>query len=165
MASLVNLPVLVTQIIGFLIVLWVLKRYAWRPVLGMLEERRAKIASEVASAHQLREQAEKLKAEYEEQLKQIEAQARQRLQAAVAEGQQVADEIKASAHAEARNITEKAKADLALEVKKARAELRSEIVALALGAAERLLQEKLDGDEHRRLVDRFLSDLQNQESM
>lgn len=55
--------VLVTQIIGFLIVLWVLRRYAWGPVLGMLEDRRVRIANEVANAERLRQEAMALKAE------------------------------------------------------------------------------------------------------
>jgi F-type H+-transporting ATPase subunit b len=160
MEQLIDPKILVTQVIGFLIVLWVLKRYAWKPVLGLLEERRARIANDVASAEKLRHEAERIKAEYEEQLKGIEVQARQRIQAAVAEGQKVAEEIRTNAHREARAITEKAKADLEMEYKKARAELREEMVAMSLGAAERLLQERMDAPEHRKLVDRFLDELQ-----
>lgn len=162
--ELIRLDILVTQIIGFLIVLWVLKRYAWRPVLGMLEARRTRIANDVAQAEKLREHAQQIKAEYEEQLKGIEAQARQRIQQAVAEGQKVAEKIRNEAHRDARAMAEKAKEDLALEYKKARAQLREEMVALTLGAAERLLQERMDADEHRRLVDKFLDELQKQEA-
>ena len=60
--ELVRIDIIVTQIIGFLIVLWVLKRYAWGPVLGMLEERRARIAKNVSDAENLRQDAERLKA-------------------------------------------------------------------------------------------------------
>ena len=56
MEQLIDPKILVTQIVGFLIVLWVLKRYAWKPVLGLLEERRARIAADVASAQRLHEQ-------------------------------------------------------------------------------------------------------------
>ena len=112
--------ILVTQIIGFLIVLWVLKRYAWKPVLGLLEERRAPHRQRCGlGGEALRHEAERIRAEYEEQLKGIEVQARERIQAAVAEGQKVAEEIRANAHREARAITEKAKADLEMEYKKA----------------------------------------------
>ena len=155
----IRFDILITQILGFLIVLWVLKKYAWGPILGMLEERRSRIAKQVSDSEKLRRDAEELKAEYENQLKTIEAQARQRIQEAVAEGQKVAEEIRATAHEEAQAITEKAKSTLELEYKKARVELRSEIVATALGAAEKLLQEKLDDQEQRRLVDRFVDEL------
>ena len=158
-----NLPILLTQIVGFLIVLWVLRAKAWGPILNMLEERRQKVAKDVSDAESLRRDAERIKLEYEEQLKTIEAQARQRIQEAVAEGQKVAEEIKATAQADARRITEKAKADLELEYKKARASLRGDVVDMALGAAEHLMLEKLDSAEHRKLVDKFLVEMQEQE--
>jgi F-type H+-transporting ATPase subunit b len=162
--ELIRLDILITQIIGFLIVLWVLKRYAWKPVLGMLEARRARIANDVATAEKLRQDAEAIRAQYEEQLKTIEVQARQRIQAAVAEGQKLADKIRDEAHRDVRAMAEKSKDDLALEYKKARAQLREEMVAMTLGAAERLLQERMDTAEHRKLVDRFLDELQSQEA-
>lgn len=161
--ELIRLDIVITQIIGFLIVLWVLKRYAWGPVLGMLEERRNRIAREVEDAETLRQDAERLKAEYEQQLQTIESQARQRIQEAAGEGKKLAEEIRQAALEEARRITEKAKADLDREYGKARVELRGDIVNLALGAAERLLQESVDTEEHRRLVDRFLADLEARE--
>jgi F-type H+-transporting ATPase subunit b len=161
--ELIRLDIVITQIIGFLIVLWVLKRYAWGPVLGMLEERRNRIAREVGDAEKLRQDAERLKADYEQQLQTIESQARQRIQKAAGEGKKVAEEMRQAALDEARKITEKAKADLDREYQKARVELRGDIVNLALGAAERLLVEKVDTEEHRRLVDRFLTDLETRE--
>ena len=159
MEQLIDPKILVTQIVGFLIVLWVLKRYAWKPVLGLLEERRARIAADVASAQRLRDEAERVKAELEEQLKGIDAQARQRIQAAVAEGQKVAEEIRTTALRDARSITEKAKADLEMEYKKARAQLRDEMVGMSLDAAERLLEQRMDAPEHKKLVERFLDEL------
>jgi F-type H+-transporting ATPase subunit b len=156
--------ILITQMIGFLIVFWVLRRYAWGPIMGMLEERRMRIANEVQTTEKLRREAEELKAEFENQLKNIEAQARQRIQEAMAEGQKMAEEIKADAHRDAQAITQKAKASVEMEYKKARVELRGEIVDTALRAAERLLEKSLDTQEHRRLVDRFLSDLEKQEA-
>jgi F-type H+-transporting ATPase subunit b len=158
----IRFDVLLTQILGFLIVLWVLRRYAWRPVLRMLEDRRARVAGDIARAETLRKEAERVKAEYEEQLRGIEQESRRRIQEAVAEGQRVAEEIKANAHQEARNIAARTQEDLALEVKKARVGLRAEMVEMSLLAAERLLSEKLDGEAHRRLVDRFLTDLEVQ---
>ena len=155
-----RLDVLITQIVGFLIVLWILKRYAWKPVLGMLEARRQRIADEIAASERLRKEAEALKAEFENQLRTIENQARQRIQEAVAEGQKVAEEIRATAQREARQTAERAQANIDMELKKARVEFRNEMVTLALGAAEKLLQERLDPKEHGRQVERFLDDLE-----
>jgi F-type H+-transporting ATPase subunit b len=161
--ELIRIDIFITQVIGFLLVLWVLKRYAWKPVLAFLEARRARIAGEVAAAGKLREEAQKLKAQYEEELKGIEARARQRIQEAMAEGEKAANEIRAASHREAQAITARAKADLELEYKKARVELREDMVTLALGATERLLSEKMDQEHHRKLLERFLSELSARE--
>lgn len=162
--GLIQLPMLITQILGFLILLWVLRKFLWGPMLGMLEARRQKVATDIHDAEKLKQDAERLKAEYEEQLRTIEAQARERIQQAVAEGQKVADEMRAHAREEAQAITAKAKADLDMEYKKARAQLRNDVVGLTLGATERLLGETVDDDRHRKLVDRFLDELQTREA-
>ncbi len=164
MGEIIRPDLLITQILGFLIVLWVLKRFAWGPVLAMLESRRRKIASDVDAAKHLRTEAETLRAQYEEQIRAIEAESRQRIQEAVQEGQKIAEEIKATAQADAQRISEKAKADLELEVNKAKATLRSDMVRLSLDAAGRLIGGSLDDEHHRKLVDGFLDDLQKQES-
>jgi len=155
-----RLDVLVTQIIGFLIVLWILKRYAWKPVLGMLEARRTRIAEEIAASERLRKEADALKTEVENELRAIESQARQRIQEAVAEGQKVAEEIRAAAQRDARLTAERAQANLEMEIKKARVTLRNDVVSMALGAAERLLEERLDAKEQGRIVERFLDNLE-----
>lgn len=159
MGDLINVKILVTQILGFLVLLWVLRAVAWKPILGALEARRARIVKDVTSAEQLRKDAEDLKRQYEEELRTIEQQARERIQLAVAEGQKVAEEIRAEAREEAQRIREKTKADIAMEYDKARATLHGEVVKMAIGAAEKLIQEELDGDRQRKLVDRFLNEL------
>src|SRR4029077_3101190 len=99
--NLVDVPQVLTQILGFLLMVWILRRYAWGPVMGMLEARREKIAGEFKEADRLKAEAVGLKARYETDMKGIEAQARQRMQEAVAEGQRVAAEIKTQAQKDA----------------------------------------------------------------
>jgi len=151
--------ILVTQIIGFMIVLWVLRRTAWGPILEKIEERRAKIADDVASADRLRKESEALKQKYEEEIQAIEAQARERIQLAVAEGQKVAEEIRTEARAEADRMREKTTTEIELEYQKARAALHDDIVRIALGAATRLVDEEMNEDRQRKLVDNFLAEI------
>jgi F-type H+-transporting ATPase subunit b len=150
--------ILVTQVIGFLIVLAVLRKFAWGPILGILEERRARVANEIHSAEQLRKQADALKLQYENELKTIEAQARERIQQAIAEGQKVSEEKIAAAREDAQRIREKANADIQIEYDKARATLHDDIVRLSLGISERLMHEQMDSERNRKLVDRFLTE-------
>lgn len=157
--EIIDFSILITQILGFLIVLWVLRKVAWGPVLGKLEERRQKIAGDVASAETLRREAEELKAKYESELREIEAQARERIQLAVSEGQKVAEEIRAEARGEADRLRAKVQADIQSEYDKARAALKEDVVKLALGAAERLVSAEMDENRQRKLVEDFLSEV------
>src|SRR5438067_493977 len=92
--SLIDIRLVLTQIVGFLILLWALRKWAWGPVLGMLEQRRQAIAGQFADAERLQAEADQAKARWEQELRGIEAQARQRIQEAMAEGQKLAGEIK-----------------------------------------------------------------------
>jgi len=63
--NLVDVPQVLTQILGFLLMVWILRRYAWGPVIGMLEARREKIAGEFKEGERLKAEAVALKARYD----------------------------------------------------------------------------------------------------
>src|SRR5262245_32746090 len=106
--NLIDIPQVVTQILGFLLMVWILRRYAWGPILGMLEARREKIAGEFKEADRLKAEARDLKAKFDAELKTIEAIARNRMTEAIAEGQRVAGEIKTQAQQDAAARLERA---------------------------------------------------------
>ena len=84
---------ILTHIVGFVIALFILKKFAWKPLLGMIDERRQKIQSDFDKAKEELESAEKLHAEYDERMREADAEARQKIQEAVREGQGVAVQI------------------------------------------------------------------------
>lgn len=155
----IQLGVIVTQILGFLIVLFVLRKFAWGPVLGLLEARREKIRQSFEDIEAQKAEIAKLKAQYEAELKTIEAQARQRMNEAVAEGQKLAADIEASARERSRQELEKLKGDVEREYQAARVRFKEEMVTIALGAAERMVRDSLDRQKQSKLVEDFLTDL------
>ena len=156
----IKLPELLTQILGFVIAVWILAKFAWKPLLGMLEQRRAKIKTDLDSAEQSKVDAENLLAEYQAKLKEIDAEARVKIQEAVADGNKVATEIREQARAEAKDIISKAREELARDVAKARTELRDDMVNMALYATEKIIAEKLDDTKHRSLINNFLDEVE-----
>jgi len=152
----VQLPQILTHIVGFLIAFWVLKRYAFKPLLRILEERREKIRADFDEADRAKSAAAKLEADYGERLKNIEAEARQKIQEAINDGRRVSTEIKEQAHTEAREIIEKAKADLLRDIATAKVQLKEEIVAMTLNATEKVMRESLDDERHRKLINDFI---------
>src|SRR6185436_7436700 len=81
--NLIDVPQVLTQILGFLLMVWILRRYAWGPLLGMLEARREKIAGEFKEADRLKAEAVALRGKYEAELRTIDAQARQKINEAM----------------------------------------------------------------------------------
>lgn len=158
MGSLIDIKQVLTQIVGFLIFLFLLRRFAWGPVLQMLEARQAKIAADLGEAERRKQEAAGLKARLEQELRGIDQQARQRIQEAVSEGQRIATEIRADAQAQARARLDRAEAEIEGERAKAQKSLHEDMARLAVGGAERILRKKLDETEQRRLIGEFIAE-------
>ncbi len=159
MNGLIDIKQVATQILGFLILLWGLRKWAWGPVLEMLEARRRKIAGEFEEAERRKAEALELKARYEQDLRGIEAQARERIQQAVLEGQKVAAEIKSQAQAEAQQRLTRAQEEIAHERDRAKEALKEQIVSLAVRSAEKILRRNLDDPTQRKLASDFIDEV------
>jgi F-type H+-transporting ATPase subunit b len=151
---------LLTHALGFLIVLWILKKFAWGPLLSMLEERRKKIADEFVNIDNEKAKVAELTADYEAKLKDIDAERRAKLVEAVDEGKKIAQEIKAAAQQEAEQARIKAKDELERDVAKAKVELKGDMITMTVSAAEKIIREKLDDDKHRRLIGDFIDNME-----
>ncbi len=151
---------LLTHSLSFLITLWILKRYAWGPLLSMIEERREKIVGEFETIEREKENANQLNAQYEEKLREIDNERRTKIVEAVNEGKKIAEEIQASARNEAQNLRQKSKSELEREVAKAKVQLKNDMVSLALAATEKLLGEKLEEPQHRKLIGDYIDELE-----
>ena len=149
-----------THIVGFLITVWILKRFAWGPLLSLLEERRNRIAEEFNNIEQEKTKADQLNAEYQAKLKDIDNERRAKLVEAVNEGKKIAEEIKSSAHKEAKDINTKAKADLERDIAKAKVQLKNDMIAITVTAAEKIIKEKLDDAKHRELIGSFIDNVE-----
>jgi len=149
-----------THAVGFLIMVWILKRFAWGPLLSLLEERRKRIADEFKSIEDERAKANQLTADYEAKLKDIDTERRAKLVEAVNEGKKIAEEIKSTAREEAKQMMIKAKADLGREVAKAKVQLKNDMIAMTITATERIINDKLDDSKHRELIGNFIDNVE-----
>jgi len=151
---------IITQIIGFLLALFILKKFAWKPLLGILEERRSKIKSGFDKLDEEKSTLKALSLEYEAKLKDIEGLARQKILEAAKEGQQMANQIKENARKEALEILSRSREEIQRELEKAKVQLKNELVNLSLRAAEKIIQEKLDEEKDRKLIRDFIEGLE-----
>ena len=148
-----------TQIVGFILLFWVLKKYAWKPLLGMLEERRQKISDEFQKIEKSQSDVAKLKDDFEAQIKKLDQIARDKETAAIAEGQKISQEIQVKAREEVKEIIQKAKENINLEITKAKVELRNQIVTLTIQATEKIIKENLDDQKHREKINSFIDEV------
>ena len=163
-AQLVSLPVLISSAIGFLVLFFVLKKVLWKPVLNIIDERRASIEQAFAEVDQARADVARMKADYEAQLSRINDAAQAKLQEAVAQGQQVAADIRAAAEEARQRMIEKTQEDIGREKDKALAEIRNAAVDLSFAISERVLRQSLDRGAHDQLVSSFIDELKSIET-
>lgn len=152
---------IITQILGFILVLWIMKRFAWKPLLGILQERSDRVQSELDEAEKQRVDMERLRQQYEEKLKDVDAEARAKLQEAVRNAQRIASEIKEDARGDVKDMLGRARDEIERDRAEALVQLRNEVVEIAIKASGKVLRESLDTAKHRRIVAEFIRDLDN----
>lgn len=147
---------ILTQILAFLIMLWILKRFAWKPMLQHLEDRRQKIISEFSLAESKQREADEQAKAYQDKINAIEKEKRRIIQEAIRDGQQISQEIQESAHAEAKRVVQNAHDEALKEVDTAKIQLKNEMVALAMSAAEKVVGNSLNKEAQEKFVKEFV---------
>ena len=150
---------LIAQIINFAILVAILAKFAYKPLVKTLEERQNRIAGDLENAERERKLAENLKREYQDQL----AQARTQAQAIVEKATKLADQTKEEILTEARNenarLLKAAQEEIAREKESAVAEMRKEMVTLSVAAASKIIGQNMDSQTNAKLVSDFINKL------
>ena len=141
------------QIVVFLTLLFLLKKYLYGPLSDLMAQRSAKIAEGLAAADAGKEARARAEAEIAEQLKEARGKAQEILTAAEKRAAEIEEEITNKARGEATQIVEAAREEMEAEVNRARQVLRQEVAGLAIAAAERVLEAELDAKRHSKIVE------------
>lgn len=143
---------LIAQVINFLFLVFVLAKFAYKPLAKMMEERKNKIAGDLEAAEKAKASAEAIQKEYEDKL----AAARQEAAAIIENAQKAAqaakDKAVADTKAEQERIIADAKAAIASDKKAAMDDVRAQVVDLAMAAAGKIIGQKLGTDEDKKLA-------------
>lgn len=155
----VNLPWLIAQLVNYLLILFILRQFAYKPILNMLATRKQKIAEALANADKVKADAEAQQKDFERKLDE----ARRDAQSAAANAQQAAEKerqrILADAQVEAQKIKESARGELDYERKQMMSELRQQVIDLSVLGAQRVIGANLDDKKSRQLVENFLNEV------
>ncbi|MBI4981815.1 MAG: F0F1 ATP synthase subunit B [Candidatus Omnitrophica bacterium] len=146
----------IAQIISFLILFFILRKFFWSKALSFLDARRKNISQQIQDADKVRDEALQLASDYQAKLNKIEDEAHKRIQEAVAEGRKITDEIRKKAHEEAQDIINNAKASVRHELSLAKEQLKEEIIDLTIEATSMIFREKLTEETDKKLINDFL---------
>jgi F-type H+-transporting ATPase subunit b len=144
-------PNLIAQVVLFAIVYWVLKRYAFRPVIAMLEERRRRIEEGQLNAEKIKKQLAEAQAKYEEILAKANAEAQRLIEEVRASGDRLAEQKRQEAITAAEQITLKTQEAMALERERIMAELKQELGRLVVDTTVRVTGKVLTPQDHQRI--------------
>ena len=149
---------LIAQLVIFLLVLFILYRLAWGPLLRILNERRARIAQGVEATQKAMQELEAAEKERQAKLEEARREAQTILDRIAKQGEDLRKELEAKAREQADALIAKARAEIQQERQKAVQDLRSQVADLAVMAAGRIIGESLDAKKHRQLIERTIQE-------
>ncbi len=155
----ISIGYLISQIVNFSLLVFILYLLLYKPVLRMLHERQSRIAKSLADVDAARESASKAQQEYDRRIAEAQRKAQEIVGQSAQQGEQVAAEIRADAQREADAIRERARQEAAEEKARILAEVQNQIATLSVLAAERVLGQSVDDNLQRRLIDQSLLEL------
>ena len=147
----VNWPAFIAQSIAFGLVLFILTKFAFQPIIAVLEERRRRIAEGMANAEKIKLQLAESEAKYREILDQANAQSQKLIAEARASSDALSERRQAEAGAEAERIIARAREATTLEHDRVLADVKRELGRLVIDTASRVTGKILNDDDQRRL--------------
>lgn len=148
------------QTVTFLVLLLLLSRFAWKPIMSSLREREETIEGALRSAELARQEMTKLRADNERLLDEARAERDAMMRKAQQTADIIVEEAKNKAAAESNRIVESARAAILSERQAAIDDIRRQVATLSVDIAEKVIRRQINGDtQQRQLVDQFVKDI------
>ncbi|MDX1903680.1 MAG: F0F1 ATP synthase subunit B [Thermonemataceae bacterium] len=147
-----ELGLIVWQLVVFLAVLFVLGKFAWKPILKGIKDREQSITEALEAAQQAKSEMAKISADNEKLLQQARIEKDEMLKKAQQTAKDLVEEAKTNAQKEASKVLEEARQLILSEQKAAMAQIKKEIAQLSLEIAERLLRKDLQNDNAQKML-------------
>lgn len=142
------------QILNFMILLVILGKFAYKPLMKVLDERSARIANDLDNAEKTRLEAEALKEQYSKQLAEARQEATAIVDKATKAGQKIHDDFVAQAQAEKEQMITAAKQNIENEKQQALADVRTQVIALATEIAGKVVSQKMDSADDQAMINK-----------
>jgi len=154
----INLPVLLTQIVTFVILLIILRAVAYKPLMRMLDERSQRVKESMDQADSVKEQSARAEEAVKKELEKASREGQERIARAVKAGEDVKQKAQEDARQEAEALITRARAEIQRERDDAINGVRREFADLTVQAAGKVIERSLDKEQHRELIDKVLEE-------
>ena len=151
-------------ILTFLLLLTVLAKFAWKPLLKMLKDREEMIRNSLYDAEKAQAELARLNSEGEEIINKARSEAQEILSQGKASATKMREDTLNDAKEKAKLITEDAQKQIQVEKEKAIAEIKGEVVNLSLSVAEKLIKKNLSREDNKALINESLSNVKEYEA-
>lgn len=157
----ISIPTLITQIVSFIILLVLLRVFAYKPIMKMLDERAQRVKDSLEQAEAVKQQSAKAEQELKKQIEQSGREGQERIARAVKAGEEVKLKAEEDAKKEAEKLITRARQEIQRERDEAIDGVRREFADLTVLAAGKVIEKSLDKEKHRELIDKVLKESSN----
>jgi F-type H+-transporting ATPase subunit b len=154
----VDWAILITQIVTFIILLVLLRLFAYKPIMRMMDERSKRVRESMDQAESVKQASLHAEDQVKKQLEEASREGQERLTRAVKAGEDVKQKAQADAHKEAEALIERARSEIRQERDDAIGEVRREFADLTVLAAGKVIEKTLDREQHRELIEKVLEE-------
>ena len=152
-----TLGTILAQMLNFFILVWILARFAYKPLVSMMQERKERIAKDLADAQAARTEAEQFKADYAAQIANARQEAQQIVEKAVQQAEATTREQLAAAREQIEREKERARQDN--ERDRAMNNLRNEVISLSVAMATKVVAKDMDSETNTKLIEDAIAKL------
>ncbi|MEH7107584.1 F0F1 ATP synthase subunit B [Bacillus sp. JJ1764] len=146
------------QLIVFILLLALLKKFAWGPLMGIMKTREDHIASEINAAEESRKEAKKLLEEQRSLLKEARNEAQTLIENARKQGEIQGDEVIAAARTEAERVKDAAKLEIEQQKERAVAAIREQVASLSVLIASKVIEKELTQADQDQLINEYIKE-------
>ena len=154
----INGPVLLAQLVNFIILFGLLYLVAYKPIMRMLDERSRRVKESMEQTELIKQQAERAEEEVKKQIEAAGKEGMEIIAQAMHTGEEMRQKAQQEAKQDAESIIVRARAEIERERDGAIDELRKEFADLTIMAAEKVIEKSLDKQTHRQLIDKVLKE-------
>ena len=154
-----TLGTILAQMLNFFILVWILARFAYKPLVSMMQERKDRIAKDLADAQNARNEAEQFKADYAAQIANARQEAQQIVEKAVQQAEATTREQLAAAREQIEREKERARQDIVNERDRAMNNLRNEVISLSVAMATKVVAKDMDSEANTKLIEDAIAKL------